>query len=258
MTNKQDHIYLYDGSWEGLLSAFYHACKAKERSPEISCEQNGGLFNEYLRIHADDQIAREVSGAIVQRISRNSLYRAGLLYLSECDGFGGVMYRYLLLGFSMGKQVDFYQSHEAVRAAHALSRKVVCEAHRFMGLTRFANTENNVYYAAIEPQHNIVPVIAPHFYDRMGGEPWIIHDLKRGIAALSTESGYEILPFTIEYQPGMADDENFFQGLWRRYYKTVSIAPKKNLRLRNRYIPPRYFSHLTELNSNSQEDFNQQ
>lgn len=245
-------IYLYDGSWEGLLTAFYHACKAKDTYPRIHSHEGSSLFAHYVRVHSDEQIAEQVSAAVLQKISRNALYRAGLLYLSESDDLGCALYRYLLLGFSMGRKVDFFQSHASVRHAHEISRRVICESHRFLGLTRFESTNQNVLYAAIEPECNVLPLIAPHFSDRMGREQWIIHDVKRSIAALSkTDGRYEILPFSIEYQPHLSKDEDFFQALWRRYYRTVSIAQRKNLKLRNRFIPPRYFSHLCELNSDA-------
>ncbi len=243
-----ERIYLYDGSWEGALTAFYHACKAKEPCPRICCEDEGSLFGEYIRIHADERIAEEIAAAVVQKISRNALYRAGLLYLSECADFATVMYRYLLLGFSMGQNVDNFQSHEAVRSAHAISRKVCHEAHRFMGITRFESTSQGILYAAIEPSHNIVPMIASHFQNRLGSDSWVIHDVLRGIAALSSQGRYQLVPFTVEYKPQTSEDERFFKALWRRYYRTVAISQKQNQKLRNRYIPPRYFSHLTELN----------
>lgn len=245
-----DHIYLYDGSWDGLLTAFYHACKAKEKAPVLACEDPGELFCDYIRVHADQGIAKEVAAAVVQKISRNVLYRGGLLYLSECADSGSVLYRYFLLGFAMGSKVDWYQSNEYVRRTHEISRKVTGEAHRFMGITRFEQTSIGVLYASVEPRHNIVPVIAPHFLDRLGDEKWIIHDVSRGIAALANEKGaYDILPFTVEYRPDLCDDELFFRNLWRRYYKKVCITERTNIRLRNRFIPPRYFTHLTEIQS---------
>ncbi|WP_406542691.1 DUF4130 domain-containing protein [Clostridium ljungdahlii] len=37
-----------------------------------------------------------------------------------------------------------------------------------------------------------------------------------------------------------------FEALWKTFYKSVNIEERKNLRLRSRCMPRRYWNHLTE------------
>lgn len=44
---------------------------------------------------------------------------------------------------------------------------------------RFKLTKDQLYYAFVEPDHNVLPLIAGHFKGRYAGQRWLIYDVKR-------------------------------------------------------------------------------
>ena len=62
-----------------------------------------------------------------------------------------------------------------------------------LGFLRFEELSGGVLYAQMEPPYAVLPLIAPHFADRLRQENWIIHDLKRGLLALHRAGGWWVL-----------------------------------------------------------------
>lgn len=61
-----------------------------------------------------------------------------------------------------------------------MARKVSRESHRMLGLIRFRNLPEDIYYAPIKPDFNILTILAPHFARRLPSQKWVIHDKKKG------------------------------------------------------------------------------
>jgi len=91
---------------------------------------------------------------------------------------------YVKLLLEKGPGTDNMLADDRVRRIHALSGKVGGEAHRFKGFVRFRELADKTLYSKIEPDHDILPLIAPHFRARLGSFNWVIHDGRRGKAAL--------------------------------------------------------------------------
>lgn len=72
----------------------------------------------------------------------------------------------------------------AVLKAAQTVKKVGREKHRMEAFVRFRLTRGGIYFAAIEPDFNVLPLINSHFKSRYADQKWIIYDLKRnfGIA----------------------------------------------------------------------------
>ena len=67
-----------------------------------------------------------------------------------------------------------------VAPVHRLAQRVGREAHRMLGFVRFREVREGFYYAPLEPDHHVLPLIASHFADRFSDQHWVIHDLRRG------------------------------------------------------------------------------
>lgn len=63
------------------------------------------------------------------------------------------------------------------------AKKVAYEVHRFHGFLRFRRVYGDLYYAPIEPDHNIIALLIPHFTARYAGQKWFIHDRRRNLGA---------------------------------------------------------------------------
>lgn len=136
---------------------------------------------------------------IENKLSTFDLRRTYRIFLAEVQGKEMVLLNYLRFGFIKGPSVSSYHGFSIVRAAELLEKKMTMESNRFRELLRFSVLENDILYAEIEPDNNILELLGPHYSDRYKNNPFIIHDIKRDRALIAAvESGiYRRLQKTI-------------------------------------------------------------
>lgn len=244
-------VYIYDGSFEGLLTSIYDAYYSKEKPEEIvkNKEYIPSLISNPVYISNDNTKASKVSKAIHEKISETSLKYIYYAYLSDIKGNGTLIYSYVKLGFKLGKNVDLHLIDDSVLKIHQLVKKVTFEYHRFLGFVRFKKVKNSFLYAQIEPDHNILSLITEHFIQRLSSEYFIIHDLRRDIAAIYNKNQWVIYNLTNEESENLllCQEEVFYEGLWKDYFEAVAIKDRLNPKLQKKMMPMRYWKHLTEI-----------
>ncbi|AOY76115.1 TIGR03915 family putative DNA repair protein [Clostridium formicaceticum] len=243
------HYFVYDGSFEGMLTAIYEAYYRSEKPERIVREDTlqENLFVSLIPIVTDEEKAGKVYNAIKDKISSRALRNVFYAFLSEEAETATTVYQYLRLGWRIGARIDDCHGDDRVLSLHKLSQKVSKEAHRMTGLLRFQKLETDIYYAEIEPDHNITALLAPHFARRMADQNWIIHDVKRDLAALYDKEKWVMTEGKLQGEIVLDEEEMQYQGLWRKYFKAIAIKNRKNPRLQKAYMPKRYWKHLIEL-----------
>lgn len=241
--------FVYDGSFEGLLTALYAVFCSRENPYSIETAENmqESFLYENVMIQTDLKIAQKMCALIRKRICDEAFMDTFYLFLSEADNLGLLAYNYLYLGFKVGGKLKLYLSDNRVLDVEKIRLKVLGESHRMLGLTRFRLLKGNVYYGAIEPDNNITVLIAPHFAERMKCQDWIIHDVKRNIAAIYNKISWTVIPFTLESSPILEEWGRDYETLWKQYYSSISIKNKENPKLQKRNMPFRYWKHLVEM-----------
>jgi probable DNA metabolism protein len=123
-----------------------------------------------------------------------------------------------------------------------------------LDFVRLHKTADGLYYALIEPDHDVLPLIAKHFTTRYADQRWIIYDGRRryGIHYDGAQTHTVEISFS-EATGGGRDvaavydaEEAFYQQLWKQYFKSVNIAARKNTRLQVQHMPRRYWKYLVE------------
>ncbi len=248
--------YVYDGSFAGLLTALYYIFHRKEVPYEIVSQVDSGNDSilQTRVVETDQAIADDVYQGLVRKNSRQIARDVYCLYLSEQPGFEILLYDFLK---KIGKYGSAYASNTADQTmlqVYKTVRKVQSERHRMLGLLRFRNLQNDILYASMEPDHNIVELVAPHFAERLAEQLWIIHDCKRSRAAF-----YDGTQWVIGYLQGtqalsdMLDDNQLYEMLWKTYFAHIGIAGKQNPKLQKQHLPGRYRKHMTEFFRNENE-----
>lgn len=242
--------YLYDGSWQGLLTAIHRAYYSHKPPDRILSGEDpqSNLFVENIIIVTDMALAEKVSLAARGKISPLAWHQALCAFLSEEAEVGTMIYRYWQYGWQVGRDLDRHLEDPRVRAIHQLADKVTKERHRMLGLIRFQQVEGQppFLYAPYTPDNNITGLVAPHFARRLANEKWIIHDLKRGLAALYNQKEWLISDFQPEHLPQPGQTETAWQNLWQTYYRHLSIKERHNPLLQKKNMPMRYWQFLTE------------
>lgn len=242
-------VFLYDGSFEGLLTCIFDAFYKKPDSVFIykRDKYHPNFLEQPVIVETDMEKFQRVYSSIPKRISKHAaeiVYRA---WLSDDEKAENLIYYFLKLGYKMGGKVCDYIQDPYINEIIGLNRKVGLESHRFLGLLRFQEIEEGIFYARYEPDHNITVLIAPHFAERLGDQPFIIHDKKRNICAVC--DGTELIMTDIN--PNIPADvtatEDEFASLWRTFFRTIAIKERKNLRTQANFMPRRYWKNLTEM-----------
>lgn len=251
-------VYLHDGTFEGVLSGIYKMfhCKAKRNEGELwpNATYQQTFFTLTMPLETNREDAYTVAMSIYDTFGNDGFKCVYYAYLAEDDSYGTVLFRALKIAYKIGRNAFEALQDPDILKLYKMSTKVSREAHLFLGLIRFAELENGLYYTDFEPTQNILAVLAPHFSERFKDQSWVIHDKKRGIAAFYDQTAYVIN--AVEKMPEIvySKRENDFQALWQKYVHHISIEARKNLRCQMQHMPKKYWAFLTEKKTNVYHD----
>lgn len=244
-------VYLYDSTFEGLLTAIYDAYYSKDKPDRIYSKKQyePNLIDQVSCVQTDIIKFEKVYEAIENKISKDSLRKIYYTYLSDIKESANIIFSYVKMGFKLGKDVDLYKNNDIVIEIDKVSKRVSLEKHRFTGFVRFKEVDN-VLFANIEPDNNILPIIGKHFKNRLSNEYFIINDLKRNIALVYDKKDYYLAVLSKEQLRVLidAEDKDIYEDLWKQYFDSTTIKERENSRLQKRMMPSRYWKNLTEYN----------
>lgn len=242
--------YIYDGSFEGLLTSIYEAYYNRQNPEYIVTSQEliPSLLLEYVQIATDVKKSNKVYSAIRDKISEETLENIFYIYISETENLGKLILDYVRLGFKLGRDLNSHLYDDTVLEVHKICRRVTHEANRMTGFVRFSSIGNNTYYAPIEPDSNILSLLAPHFAERFSDQNWIIHDIKRKQAALYNTHEWIIMDVNDDAAAKLCavNRDGFYENLWADYFNNMAIQSRINPRLQRQHVPVRYRKYLTE------------
>ena len=243
-----DVCYLYDGSVDGLLNCVFAAFAAKEH-PDILREGAVQLaLDQRLRaIPADPAIARRVEQGILRRIGPETLGRVQVAALSAHPQAARIALDYLRLGFQVGPRIDQRLAEEPVHRMNKLLRDVQWEAQRFIQFLRFSALEGGVYFAEMQPQHDVLMLVMPHFAERFNVQPFIIHDAGRRLAGVWDRRDWLVISSEGMRLPAQAQGDAAYQAAWKMFYRTIAIEQRINPKLRRAFMPKKYWQHMLEM-----------
>lgn len=242
--------FLYDGSFEGLLTALFYAYPIKEQTAIYKSEfYETTLLSNYKNINTETDKAERVYVGIESKLSHATLKNIYLLYLSEIENVETLILDYIRLCFKYGDSINLAKNNDIIRKVDLLCRKVTLEVHRFYGFVRFKEIALLTFYAQIEPDHNILPLLGKHFKSRFSDQRFIIHDLKRNFCLVYNlkELFYQKLSSEESSSLMKANIKDPFETLFNTYFKATTIKERANKRQQHAYMPTRYFKHLVEL-----------
>lgn len=239
--------FTYDGSFEGLLTLIHEAFYREETPDKIEKEKNfnQNLFSKKIYIETDPEKSDKVYNAIQNKISSQSLKNIYQAFLSEKKGIENYIFKYIKIGFKMGKKVDSHLIQNDIYKVKKISKKVGKEKHRLKGLLRFRKLKNNIFYAPVEPEYNSIVLLIPHFKKRLSHQNWIIHDKKRELAVLYNQKESVITELK-DFKMELDSEEEFYQKLWKDFFDNIGIKNRKNPEVQRQYMPQKYWKYLVE------------
>lgn len=242
-------ILIYDDSFEGLLTSIYDAFYSKHQIDGIYglSQYNAPLLlGEIKNIETDLNKFEKVRNSIINKIDLLCLQKIYMVYLSNVEDKGMVIFKYLKSAFKYKKNIHAFLHIDIVRQIDEIKKRVSFEAHKFKGFVRFKSIDNNFLYCSIEPDNNILELIGDHFMKRFSNEYWIIHDISRNKAIIYDTNKYEIIELLQDDCKNLLDHKDEYSSLWKCYFKFTTIEERKNLRLQRQMMPKRYWKHIFE------------
>ena len=238
------------------LPAIYWIYKEKIGVVHVGQESDlpPDAFAERKVIKTDEALANRVAAGLNKLIPESSLNQLYYAYLSELPKMEDYLIKYMR--YALDRQIDISidNSHAAVLWVVQTARKVWREKHRMEAFVRFEFLPQNLFYATVEPDYNVLPVITKHFQSRYADQDWMIYDVRRkyGIRyEVKTGEVNEVQLSEKDVTPEESSTENSaaepaYQQLWRDYFHSTGIPARRNMRLHLQHVPVRYWKYLTE------------
>lgn len=257
-------VFRCEDTLTGILTGVYDAWDSRLGHANVrltsSAVENLELFCEYTDVEPDAEKAGKVFRTVERRMGMEAADM--IAYASACphEKKADAIYRMIVMGLHLpdGREVCHMLTCPEVRLIFELRRKAWHIAHRYMGFVRFRELENGGLFAVIEPEADVLAMIAPHFADRLPLEHWAILDRIRDRAAVHPAGKNWFLLDEVDEKslsmPADSCEEPYFQRLWRGFHRAVGIEERENRRLQQAFLPLKFRHIMTEFQDQESRD----
>ena len=265
LEEKTMTVYVCGPELESILCGICDALMSGRDHGSVRLEirgtnQDRELFSEYVDVEESQEKAGRVLKAMEKRLSWDSLRRVYAAALSCEPGRADAICRFLTEAFRMGRAAADRLQDGAVYEVFRLSRRVYNESCRLTEFIRFSQVPGNVLVSRIGPENDVLPLVSPHFADRMPGESWIIYDENRRKASVHPAGGdwlilHQELTRGEDRESGAfpwsaclqaQGDEAAYQRLWRTFFDAAAIEARRNPVCQRTHLPLKYRRYMTE------------
>lgn len=256
MLTSQTHTLIYDGSFDGFLTCVFRVYDLKLKQVFIQRRDQAqeSLFGSSEEVLTNIEQADRVWKGVKKKTTSSGSLRIYYAFLSEQLKVENLLLRYIQYALESKVPIDSDFGNEDVLKVTQIAKSVGREKHRMEAFVRFKLTKDGFYFANIEPDFNVLPLISKHFESRYADQRWVIYDLKRNyglhydlkkvdIIDLSLPNDFDATKTSLNF---FAVEEIEFQTLWQDYFQATNIPSRKNMKLHIRHVPKRYWKYLSE------------
>ena len=250
----------YDTTFEGLLSALALCLKEKRDVwgiyPE-GCAQTS-LFSP-VPVLSEADILPRFDAYLCRRFGQGVTDLLFHAFLSGREDIEMRILGFLRIGLRIGGDPSGMLQENDVASVRDAARAVTRQAHAYLGLLRF-RLDSSVYVADFEPDYHVLPLVAPHFAERMNDRPFLIRDRRRSLAAVSWPGRpWFIVALdasdVLQQEPRdknsnelalTASNVTSYEDIWRSYFAVMAIPERINPSLQRSNMPKKYWKYLVE------------
>lgn len=258
-------IVLYEPSFEGWLSAVFYVYEHKlqnEPTLQLSAQDDyvPSLIAQAVSVDINEDNAERVLVRLNKLLGRSGMRNILWGFLSEKKDIGTTLFHVIKYAIDYpNRQIMQDLGRLEVLELVQTVKSVARERHRMEAFVRFEHTTDDIYFARVAPDFNVLPLIGEHFRQRYQDQHWAIYDLTRGYGiyydkSQSTPSRPAELQTITHLDDAVirnpasihSEDEQRYQKFWQGYFTNVNIKERKNVRLHKQYLPQRYWKYLSE------------
>lgn len=250
-------ILVYDGSFEGFLSVVFE-CYNRKLDPITIVSENHlqeTLFIKKEFIVTETAHADRVWKALQQKIKRELDQLPYAAWLSTEPGIEMALLQFIRLAFASPVPIEGNFGNMDVLTVRKAARRVMKESMRMLQFIRFQRTLDNIYFAAISPDYDVMPLTLKHLKERFADQQWLVYDLKRDYGffynlqtveeVLLNEKVFNTINGAVPLNL-LREDEALYQTMWKGYCQNITIRERLNLKLQKQHMPKRYWKFLPE------------
>lgn len=263
--------YVYDGSFEGLLSAVFAATAAHDRSADIvrSGELQPRLGQDLIMVDTNLAHAARIRRTLLcaqGHFVYGTVYRAAML---DGPDVPIIVHRFILLALARRNPCRQCAKKAACTRPCAtpptstilddLGNPVVCqlmkaaratvnEWNRMRQFIRFEHCEGDVWFAQCNPRASVVPLLMHHFTERFNDQKFVIYDEVHHLSGVWDGTHASLVMSDGVEPPARSADEAAMQKAWRTYWNHVWLQARYHPELQCQHMPKRLWRNITEMN----------
>ncbi len=248
-------VYIFDETLEGLLTAVFEWFERKPGGVILKTHKSfqPSIFESSLTIINTRDKADRVWKGLNLKLEKDWMRRVYCTYLADHPENYNSLFHFICYIFSHPAGAEKDYGNPLVLAVAQIAKKVEREKHRMEAFIRFQHTTDDIFYCGIDPDFNVLPLIANHFKNRYADQKWIIYDLKRHyglfydlykVEEISIDASLTSLKHPTSNI--LNEKEELYVNLWKDYFKSTNIESRKNTKLHVQHVPKRYWKYLTE------------
>lgn len=254
--DQEKKILLCEDSPEGIFTAVYDGWKDGGRGYRIGIRtrmpDNYELFTSFSEIKTDSVKAGKVMRTVLMKLGSKP-YESICLAASASDpDRGTAIYHVLRMALGYGRcntRIMEELADPFVSKVFKMSIQVGREYHHFMGFVRFREIGNLFLFSKIRPEHDILPLLGPHFADRYPGENWMIYDEGKEKAIYHIRGRRECIirsRIKLKLEGYALDGSEQYENLWKTFCTSISIEARANENLQRQMMPLKFRQNMTE------------
>ncbi len=186
-------VYLYDGNFQGFLTAVAEALESELPVKDIcrAAEGQPALFAQLRHVLTH----RKKAELLWRRLEKKSPSLPRVVYfsfLSEKSGVELFIFQYLRSLFASGYAGDS-QLPEWRQRLEGVARRVELEKRELERDIPFRASRDGTLCAWVSPVYNSLPLLTRHFKTRYAGQSWMIYDARRNYGIHCHEGQMELV-----------------------------------------------------------------
>jgi len=241
-------IVAYDGNFESFLTLIYEVYYSQLQVTQIQKELPKSLFlDDIIQIEVDEQKALKVLKALEEKFQKEYFETIFNIFMCDSVEFEMDLLHYIILGFKDQKELNNINNSCGFNIQKR-QRELFRMGHKMTGFVRFIELEEGTLYAKVETKFNIVYFLGKHFLKRLNNQNFIIHDIKRELAFIKSDSFTGMQSVASFDIPQYSKDEEKFQKLWKTFFDSVAIESRRNEKLQSQWVPLIHRVYMNEFN----------
>lgn len=245
---EADVVYLYDGDFEGFLCCVFESIAHKELPFAVWApgQQTATLF-ETRQIETDPAHAARVFASFRAKLGQRTEHLLMNCFLSGNPEKERLLLRFLHMAYALGPTAALRLGDPVVAPLYQMQTHLAAEVEKLMGFVRFEEADG-MLGAVIHPYNYVLPLLRGHFCARLPEERFLIYDATHQAALLYENHVATLTDLDAPLRlPPPNCKEQYYQQLWKQYYKTMEIQARHNPQCRRNHCPKRYWADMTEL-----------